>query len=138
MDLEIKELAVGAGLAIIVLLCFRFGKIHREKGSYVVLLAGVAMPYVMWAIETHEPDTLKHALIASGFVAIGLAGARWNLWLVVFGLLAHAIFAGVLQFSSLPAPTPGWYGPVCLSFDVSIALGLAGFLAQGDKLSDMT
>jgi len=138
VDLELKELAVGVIVAIVVLLAFRVANIHRERGSYAVLLVGVAAPYLMFAIETHEPDELKHAIIGLIFVAIAIMGARWNLWIIVAGFIAHGIFNAVLQLTPLPAPTPGWYGPFCFWFDFTIAAGLAGFLAQGRKLSDMT
>ena len=138
MDLELKELFVGAGLGAASLLLFRLVDIHRERGTYAVLLAAIAMPYVMMAVETHEPDFLRHAMIGLGFAAIGLAGARWSLWLVVAGFVAHAAFCGALHYIPLHAPTPGWYGPVCIGYSLMMAVGLAGFLAQGRKLSDMT
>ena len=138
MSLELKELVVGVGLGTATLLIFRLADIHRERGTYAVLLAAVVMPYVMMAVETHEPDVLRHALIALGFALVAMAGARWNLWLVVAGFAAHAAFNGILHYTPLLAPTPGWYGPVCLGFDLMLAAGLAGFLAQGRKLSDMT
>ena len=138
MELELKELAVGVGLGILTLLMFRAANIHRERGTYAVLLAAITMPYVMMAVETHEPDFIRHCLIALGFTAVAMAGARWNLWLVVAGLIAHAAFDGVLHYTPLLAPTPGWYGPLCLGYDLVLATGLAGFLVQGKKLSDMT
>ena len=138
MDFEFKELTIGIGLALVVLLIFRFTKVHRERGSYAVLLAAAAAPYLMWALETHEPDALRHALIMLSFVTIAFIGARWNLWITAAAFVGHGVFAGILQYSNIPAPTPGWYGPICLSFDITIAIGLAGFLAQGEKLSDMT
>lgn len=138
MGLELKELVVGAGLGVATLLMFRFVDIHRERGTYAVLLAAVAVPYVMMAVETHEPDFLRHALIGLGFAAIGLAGARWNLWLVVFGFVAHAAFCAALHYIPLHASTPGWYGPVCVGYCLVLAAGLAGFLVQGRKVSDMT
>lgn len=138
MDFEFKELSIGVGLALIVLLTFRICKIHRERGPYGVLLAGTAAPYLMWALETHEPDALQHAVLMLAFVFIGFVGVRWSLWITVLAFMGHGIFAGTLQYAGFPAPTPGWYGPLCCSFDIAIAIGLAGFLAQGEKLSDMT
>ena len=138
MSLELKELVVGAGLGAATLLIFRLVDIHRERGSYAVLLVAVAVPYVMMAVETHEPDLFRHVLLGLGFAAVAMAGARWNLWLVVAGFVAHAVFNGMLHYTPLPAPTPGWYGPVCLGYDLILAAGLAGFLAQGRKLSDMS
>lgn len=138
MDLELNELAVGFGLAVLLLLAFRFARIHRERGVYAILLICAALPYVMFAVETHEHDLINHLTFASIFSIIAFAGARWNLWYVVLGFIGHAIFAGTLHFTSLLAPTPGWYGPLCMGFELTIALGLAGFLSQGDKLSDMT
>lgn len=136
--MEWDLLAMGAGLAVGTLLAFRFANIHLERGPYAVLLAAIVMPYVMLAVETNEPDLLLHGLVALGFTAVAMAGARWNLWLVVFGFVAHAAFDGVLHYTLLSAPTPDWYGPLCLGYDLVIAAGLAGFLAQGQKLSDMT
>ena len=137
MELELKELLVGAGLGIAALLVFRLAKIHRERGPYAVLLVAVTVPYVMMAVETHEPDLLRHILIAIGFTSLAMIGARFNLWLVVLGFVGHALLDGVLHHTPLVAPTPGWYGPVCLGFNLIVAAGLAGFLAQGNKLSEM-
>jgi len=92
----------------------------------------------MFAIETPEPDEWLHVLIAGLFSVVAIIGARWSLWIVVLGFLAHGIFDTVLHYTSLHTPNPDWYGPFCLGFDVALALGLAGFLAQGDKLSDMS
>ena len=138
MSLEVKELVVGAALGVAVLLVFRFARIHRERGSYAVLLAAITLPYVMFAIESHETDALHQTAISVAFIAIAVLGARYNLWLVVFGFAAHAVYDAVMHHTSLMVATPGWYGPVCLGFDLVLAMGLAGFLAQGDKLSDMT
>ena len=136
--MELKDLAIGAGLALLVLLIFRLANIHRERGSYAVLLLAVVLPHVVVAADTHEADLLYQGLILSGFTAIAMAGARWNLWLVVFGFVAHAALVAIAHYTSLLELTPTWYGAVCLGFDLVIAIGLAGFLAQGRKLSDMT
>ena len=138
MTLELKELALGVLLAVVMLGVFRFARMHRQRGSYAVLLMSVVFPYVMFAVETHEPDLIGHSLVATFFCLLAIFGARWNLWIVVFGFLAHALFGGTLHYTSLLAPTPGWYGPLCVGFNVAVALGLAGFLSQDHKLRDMT
>lgn len=138
MDLELKELAIGAALGIVTLIAFRVGGIHRERGTYAVLLVAITVPYIISAIETHETDTMYHAGFAVMFAAIALIGARLNLWLVVLGLLGHAIFDGMHHYTGIIAPTPGWYGPVCLGFDLSVAAGLAGFLLQGHTPRNMS
>lgn len=137
MELELKELAVGVGLGVLTLLMFRVANIHRDRGAYAVLLIAVAAPYVMMAVETHEPDVLRHVLFGLFFTAVAVIGARWKPSLIAAGFVAHAAFDGILHYTPLLAPTPGWYGPVCIGFDLVLAAGLAVFLAPSNPSSDM-
>ena len=137
MSLELKEISAGIVLALCVLLAFRFARIHRERGVYAVVLVAASLPYVMFAVQTWKTD-LANSIAFSVLVGVlAIAGARWTMWLVAGGFVLHGIYAGVLHYTSLFAPTPCWYGPVCMSFDFAMALGLAGYIVQGNKASDM-
>lgn len=136
--MNLLHIAIGAGLGILVLGLFRFARIHREHGTYAVLLLMIAAVYPIMALHFGEPELSRlHVVLAAAFGVCALVGARLNLWIVVAGLAAHGALDIALHQNVLQSPAQAWYMSLCAGFDLAIAAGLAGFLLQGQTPKEM-
>ncbi|WP_310542923.1 DUF3703 domain-containing protein [Phenylobacterium sp.] len=120
------ETVIGVTLALGVALFASAAGFDRARSFYPVLLVMIAGYYVLFAVQAGSVHILTLELwFVCGFVSIAVAGFRWNLWLVVAGLLGH----GMLDFVHphlMPNPSaPIWWPQFCLAFDAAAAVCLA-------------
>ncbi|MES2895973.1 MAG: DUF3703 domain-containing protein [Pseudomonadota bacterium] len=98
----------------------------RSRNFYPVMLMVIASYYMLFAVQAGDAGSLVlEAWILCGFLSLAVAGFRWNLWLVVAGLLGHGAL-DLVHPHWLPASgAPSWWPPFCLAFDVAAAACLA-------------
>jgi len=136
--MNLLQVAMGAGMGIVVLALFRFARIHREHGTYAVLLMMIAAVYPIMSLHFGEFELSRlHIALAAAFGACALIGARLNLWIVVAGLAAHGLFDFAMYTDAIESPAQAWYLALCCGFDLAVAAGLAGFLLQGQTPREM-
>lgn len=123
------EYVIGISLAIGVAAFAAIAGFDRSRSFYPVLLVMIAGYYVLFAVEAGSIQILSLELwIVCGFASLAVAGFRWNLWLVVAGLLGHGLL-DLVHPHLLPNPgAPIWWPPFCLAFDVTAAACLAARL----------
>lgn len=98
----------------------------RSRSFYPVLLVTIAGYYVLFAVEAGSIQILAlEVWILFGFASIAVAGFRWNLWLVVAGLVGHGLL-DLVHPNAMPNPgVPTWWSRFCLAFDIVVAACLA-------------
>jgi len=120
------EYLVGFGLAVVVCAFASLVGFDLDRVFYPTLLTVVATYYILFAVGGNSTQALAvESLIATGFLALAVAGFKKNLWLIVAALAGHGVFD---FFHHLFIPNPGvpvWWPGFCLSFDVLAG----GFLA---------
>jgi pimeloyl-ACP methyl ester carboxylesterase len=100
--------------------------LDRGRAFYPVVLVVIASYYVLFAIMGGSLSAMVvEAWVMCGFVAIAVAGFKWNLWLVVAALLGHAALDVVHPHVFENPGAPSWWPMFCLAFD----LAAAGYLA---------
>jgi hypothetical protein len=117
---------VGLALAVIVAIFAHFVRFDRSRAFYPVVLMVIASYYVLFAaMAASRSGLLTETLIFAAFGIVAVLGFRTSLWIVVAGLLLHAIF-DFFRHSLLPGHgIPQWWPGFCLMYDVSAGAGLA-------------
>lgn len=104
---------------------------------YSSLLIVIALVYVLFGAMTGRPQVVvTENLIAAGFTAAAVVGARWRpartgAALVAAGLLAHGLFDFVHDGLIENAAVPTWWPAFCGVVDGVVGLWLLGLVAQG-------
>ena len=120
------EYLVGAALGIASAGLAHLVGFDRSRSFYPVLLIAIASYYVLFAAMAGATSALWLEVAISGaWVLAAVKGFRSNLWIVVAGLAAHALFdavhgtlVGTLVGTS---GVPRWWPGFCLAFDLTIA-----------------
>lgn len=116
----------GVALALVVGAFATVVGFDRDRAFYPAMMIVIAGYYVLFAVIGGDPGALIVELLIMGlFVAVTVAGFRWNLWLVVAALFGHGLLdvvhAGLVDNPGVPEFWPMF----CMAFDVVAA----GYLA---------
>jgi hypothetical protein len=105
--------------------------LSRDRAFYPIVLIVIPSYYLLFAVMGGATSALlPEALITSGFAAVATIGFRGNLWLVVWGLVAHGVqdlFHG--QLVTNPG-VPEWWPAFCLAIDITMAVFLARLIRR--------
>lgn len=113
----------------------------RALSFYSTVLIVIALVYVLFASQTGTLGVVAvESVVAAGFVAVAVVGARWRSVrragvLLAAGLVAHGLFDLVhdpfLQSLGLQNPTvPAWWPVFCAVVDVVLGVGLGAFVLR--------
>ncbi len=127
-----------AALAILGL-----GRATRQEDTlpfYSTLLIVIALAYVLFAVMAgHRSTIIAESAIASVFVGLAVAGARWDRsqaagLLVALGLVAHGAYDLVHDILLPNATVPSWWPIFCGVVDVVLG-GWLGSRAVTNRLT---
>lgn len=98
----------------------------RSRVFYPVLLMVIASYYLLFAVMGRSVSaTVLEAWVLCGFVALSVAGFKWNLWLVVAALLGHGALDAAHPHLVANPGAPTWWPMFCMAFDLAAAGCLA-------------
>jgi hypothetical protein len=125
------EFTVGILLALAVSISASAIGLDRDRAFYPTVLIVIASYYGFFAVMDGSMQTLViESLAILVFLALATAGFKRNAWLVVVGLVAHAIFdfthAHIVENSGVPRWWPGF----CLAYDATAGAYLAALLLR--------
>ena len=122
----LMPLLIGSALALAVSTCATWIGFDRDRAFYPTVVVVNTSYYVLFSVLSGAPSTTTVEIsTATIFLAAASLGFRYNLWLVVTALAAHAIF-DVFHGSIISNPgVPSWWPAFCLAYDLTAA----GFLA---------
>src|SRR5215472_13179076 len=87
------EYLIGVGLAVLMCAFAMLVGFDRDRVFYPTVLTVIATYYILFAvIGSSKPALALESLIASGFLAVAVAGFKKNLWLIVAALVGHGVF----------------------------------------------
>ena len=108
----------------------------RERSFASTVLIVVASYYVLFAVMGASGCTLViEILIASGFVALSVAGFRTNPWLTAAGIVGHGVFDLIHHLLIQNPGVPSWWPGFCCAFDVIFGGWLAALLMRRSQTS---
>ncbi|MDB4909521.1 MAG: hypothetical protein JWO39_344 [Gemmatimonadetes bacterium] len=127
---------IGIALALAVSAYARWIGFDRDRAFYPTLLIVIAFYYVLFSVMGGiARTTLVEISIMTIFLVSASVGFRRNLWLVVAGLVAHAIFdvfhGSVVSNLGMPA----WWPAFCSTYDFTAAGVLALTLLRSPALT---
>ncbi len=118
-------IAIGALLGIVTLVFMVLAKVSTERGTWATLLVAIASFYPVFAVESGSLGSVAVQIgAASFFIILAAVGARVSLWFVVAGLVLHGLFDWAANHMPVD-PSPDWWGPFCIGFDIVAAAYLA-------------
>ena len=95
------------------------------------MLIVVASYYVLFATMGGSTRALLLELtVMAAFVAVAVAGFKFNLWLAAAGLVAHGVFDVVHGRMITNAGMPVWWPAFCSSIDIAAGIYAAWLLAS--------
>ncbi len=120
---NLAAVAIGAGLALGLVLLIRRRGPAPERRVYALGLFVAAAVYVGFALWARAP----FALLAE---TAGLGAYGWLAWLgwqrsarfLFWGWAAHVFWDVLLHPGPLVASVPAWYPPLCVGFDWVVAI----------------
>lgn len=122
---------IGLTLALAVGALGTVAGLDRDRAFYPTITAVVASYYVLFAVMGGSSHALLvEAAVATGFLAVAIAGFRISLWVVVAALASHGIF-DLLHGQVIANPgVPVWWPAFCLAFDGVASAYLASLLVR--------
>lgn len=123
------------GVAIALVTC-AYGAIlglEKERAFYPTVLVATSTYYVLFA-AIGGAGWVPESVIMIAFVILASMGFKRSAWIVVFGLVGHAVLDSVhgrvVQNAGVPASWPSF----CLAFDLAAAAYLALILLRAPGL----
>lgn len=131
------EFTVGFLLASAVSLLALLIGLDKDRAFYPTVLMVIASYYGLFAVIGGSMQTLAVELVAMLlFFAVAIVGFKSNAWLIVAGLVAHAVFDFVHGHLVDNTGVPLWWPGFCLAYDATAGACLATLLlvrAKGQK-----
>jgi hypothetical protein len=128
------EYLIGAALSLVVCYSANLVGFDRDRAFYPLVMIVIASYYALFAVMAGSTHALVvEGLMASAFLLLAIAGFKYNLWLLVFALLAHGVFDLVHGHLVWNPGVPAWWPMFCLTYDVAAA-GYLGWLLRGARL----
>jgi hypothetical protein len=120
------EFLIGIILAAIVSLCATAIGFDRDRAFYPTVLMVIASYYGLFAVMSDSTRTLgMEALPMLAFFVMAVVGFQRNFWLIVIGLVAHALFDSLHHHLIDNAGVPPWWPGFCLTYDLTAGAYLA-------------
>jgi hypothetical protein len=118
--------AVGFGVAVLTVILAMVVGLDRDRVFYTTLVIVVAHYYVLFAVMVGSTRALVvESVVMTAFVVIAVIGFKFNVWVIVGGLVGHGIFDFVHGYLVTNPGVPAWWPAFCLAFDVTAAAALA-------------
>lgn len=128
------EFIVGIMLAVAISLSASAIGFDRERAFYSTVLIVIASYYGLFAVMGGSSRTLAfEALPMAAFFGLAVVGFKRSTWLVVAGLLAHAIFDFLHNHVIENSGVPVWWPGFCLAYDFTAGACLALLLLRGKR-----
>jgi len=122
---------VGTLLALGTVALGRFARFDRDRVFYPVVLIVIASYYVLFAILGGSSRALwAESLAAAIFVAIAIAGFRFNLWWVAIASAGHGVFDTVHGHFVVNPGLPVYWPAFCITYDIVLGAAMAVLLAR--------
>ncbi len=123
---------VGIVLALSTAGLARLVGFDRDRVFYPTVLVIIASYYVLFAVMGGSTRALIiESIVMTAFVAVAVAGFKFNIWLVVAALAGHGIFDLVHGYLITNPGVPAWWPPFCLAYDVVVAAVVAIVIRGG-------
>jgi hypothetical protein len=128
--MNIYALAIGAVIALVVVLLFKAWGLESTKWAYPVLLATFPVNYWVFAIYGSDSAALlKELLVGLAFLAVAYTAYKFKsfatLLLLAFGYVMHAAYDFSHNRFFVNAGAPTWWPEFCGSVDVLIGAYIA-------------
>jgi hypothetical protein len=128
------EFSVGIILAATASLSASATGFDRDRAFYPTILIVIASCYGLFAIMGGSTRTLAvEALPMAAFFGIAVIGFKRSAWLVVIGLVAHAIFDFTHHHLIANSGVPIWWPGFCLAYDLTAGAYLTCLLLRARK-----
>lgn len=118
-------LGIGAAVGLGVCIFAWLAGLDRDRSFYPTVLIVIAAYYILFAAMGSLPAMAVEVAVFAGFLALAVAGLRMSLWIVVLGLLAHAMLDAVHHDMIENPGVPVWWPAFCAACDVAMAGCLA-------------
>lgn len=117
---------IGIILALATVVLGRSVGFDRDRAFYPVVLIITASYYVLFAVMGGSAGALIIELIVmTAFVAVAIAGFKFNIWLVVAAMAGHGVFDLARGYFITNPGVPVWWPAFCLTYDVVVAAVVA-------------
>lgn len=131
--MNIYALAIGALIAVAVVMRFRARRLEKTTWAYPILLATFPVYYWVFAVYAADYTALLNELMAgAAFLAIAYVAFKFKsfatLLLLAIGYVAHAAYDFYHDALFANAGVPAWWPEFCGSVDVLIG-GYVAYLA---------
>jgi hypothetical protein len=128
--MNIYALAIGAAIAVAVVLLFKQKGLEKSKWAYPILLATFPVNYWVFAIYASDSTALfKEFLVGLVFLAVAYTAYRYKsfvtLLLLAVGYVMHAAYDFYHNLFFVNAGAPTWWPEFCGSVDVLIGAYIA-------------
>jgi hypothetical protein len=128
--MNIYALAIGAVIAVFVVLLFKAWGLEKTNWAYPVLLTEFPVNY--WSFAIYGSDSaalLKEVLVGLAFLAVAYIAYKFKsfvtLLFLAFGYVMHAAYDFSHNFFFVNAGAPTWWPEFCGSVDVLIGAYIA-------------
>jgi len=126
------DLLIGLVLALVIGVATRSLGLDRDRALYPIVIMVIATYYLLFAVMAGSTAALvADGVIATGFVAVALAGFRLNLWWAALALAAHGAMDAVHGHIVDNPGVPSWWPGFCGAYDIAAAAWLAWRLSIG-------
>lgn len=123
------SLLFGLELAVAIGAIAALAGLDRERSFYAAVVMTVASYYVLFAVVGGSAAALIGEIgMLVLFVLLAVLGFKFSPWLIVFALALHGVLDSIHPVLIDNAGAPPWWPAFCLSYDVGMALWLAGLL----------
>ena len=117
---------IGIVVALATVAFGKFAGFDRDRAFYPIVLIITASYYVLFAVMGGSTSALVIELIVmTAFVVAAVAAFKFNVWLVVAGMIGHGVFDLVRGYFITNPGVPAYWPAFCLAYDVGIAVVLA-------------
>ena len=125
------EFIVGIFLALAVSLFASLVGFDRDRAFYPTVLIVIVSYYGLFAVMGGSMQTLAAEAVPMGvFLGLAAVGFKRNAWLVVVGLVAHAVSDFVHRNIIANSGVPLWWPGFCLAYDTTAGAYLAALLLR--------
>jgi hypothetical protein len=120
------SIAIGLILAAGVAVFARRTGLDRDRAYYPTVMIVIAVLYILFAaIDGATTILLIEIPIATGFIALSLAGFKRSLWFIVAALAGHGVFDLVHPHFVHNRGVPVFWPDFCSAYDIAAAAILA-------------
>jgi len=128
--MNMYAIAIGAVIALAVVLLFKVWGLEETKWAYPVLLAEFPVNYWVFAIYGSDSAALlKEVLVGLAFLAVAYIAYKFKAFVTMlflaFGYVMHAAYDLSHKLLFINAGAPTWWPEFCASVDVLIGAYIA-------------